>query len=257
MNSIKIFNYNGSDITFENNGEVMVNATEMAKPFGKLPTDFLKTQRTQEFINELSVMKNIITVDLVQVRQGGSVQGTWMHEDVAIEFARWLNPRFAIWCNDRIKELLKHGATALNPDDLLNPDFIISLATELKRERAEKEQLKARSELQQKELSEAAPKVQYHDEVLQSESTYTITQIAKELGMGPQKLNERLKELGVQYKQSGQWLLYFKHQGKGYTKTKTYSFTRKDLTPGTNIETVWTEKGRLFIHQLLKESVAA
>lgn len=70
-----------------------------------------------------------------------------MHEDVALEFSRWLSPSFAIWCNDRIKELLKFGATALNPYDLLNPDFIIRLATELKDERAQKKILEARKSI--------------------------------------------------------------------------------------------------------------
>ena len=62
-----------------------------------------------------------------------TLQGTWLHEDVALEFARWLDPKFATWCNARIKELLKYGATALNPEDLLNPDFIIKLATQRKK----------------------------------------------------------------------------------------------------------------------------
>jgi len=55
-----------------------------------------------------------------------------LQEDVTLEFARWLDPKFAIWFNARIKELLKYGATALNPEDLLNPDFIIKLATQSK-----------------------------------------------------------------------------------------------------------------------------
>ena len=101
-------------VSFTVNGKVMVNATEMAKPFGDLkrPTYWLKNQSTIEFLDELSVVRNLTTVDLIQVKQGGYAQGTWMHEDVALEFARWLSPKFAIWCNDRIKELVK-GRSAI------------------------------------------------------------------------------------------------------------------------------------------------
>ena len=113
-------------------------------------------------------------------------------------------------------------------------------------------QLAPKVEQQDKEIKKQAPKVQYYNEVLQSDSTYTTTQIAKELGMGAPTLNRKLQSLGVQYKQSGQWLLYHKHQGKGYTKTHTYTYT--DSNTGetkTSMNTVWTEEGRKFIHQVM------
>ena len=100
----QIFQYNGSPISFQKGNSVMVNATEMAKPFGKLAKDWLSNKSTKEFISTLSAVRTIPLTDLVVVRQGGNVeQGTWLHEDVAVEFARWLSPTFAIWCNDRIK----------------------------------------------------------------------------------------------------------------------------------------------------------
>lgn len=116
----KVFNYNGSKITFNKNGVVMINATEMAKPFGKRPVDWLQNQQSKEFINALAEVRKSTTADLVRVTKGGNdknAQGTWMHEDVALEFARWLSPAFAIWCNDRIKDLLTTGVTTLADDD--------------------------------------------------------------------------------------------------------------------------------------------
>ena len=65
----------------------MVNATEMAKPFGKSPKDFLKTEQTKRFIEALSEVKKILSSDLVRVVYGDNGD-TWMHEDVALEFAR-------------------------------------------------------------------------------------------------------------------------------------------------------------------------
>ncbi|WP_454974516.1 phage antirepressor KilAC domain-containing protein [Capnocytophaga gingivalis] len=114
-----------------------------------------------------------------------------------------------------------------------------------------KERLQAQNELQAKELEKQAPKVAYYDEVLTSQSTYNANQIAKELGMSAVTLNKKLHELKVQYKQGGQWLLYHPHQNKGYTKTVTYTYTDSKGETCTNSSTVWTEKGRAFIHSII------
>jgi len=105
-------------------------------------------------------------------------------------------------------------------------------------------------ELQQKELKAAAPKVDYFDSVLQSNSTYTTTQIAKELGMTVCSLEKRLHEKKVIFRQSGQWLLYAGYDNKGYSKPRTHHYTKSDGSTGTNTITVWTELGRKFIHEL-------
>lgn len=107
-----------------------------------------------------------------------------------------------------------------------------------------------RLELQQAELQIQAPKVAYYDEVLQSQSTYNTNQIAKELGMAAITLNKKLQEMKVQYKQNGCWLLYHKHQNKGYTKTKTHTYTDSNGQTQTSMQMVWTEEGRRFIHHL-------
>ena len=260
----QIFQYNGSPISFQKGDSVMVNATEMAKSFGKSPKDFLKTEQTKRVIAALSEVKKILSSDLVRVIYGDN-GGTWMHEDVAIEFARWLNPAFAIWCNDRIKELLTVGMTATQPtlEQMIdNPDLVIKLATELKQKREEvsrlqmySEQQQATIELQEEQLKESASKVAYHDKVLSSVSTYTVTQIAKEFGYGAETLNRKLREMNVQYKQNGQWLLKAKYQKKGYTKTITRQFTGSNGEIHTTQHTVWTEAGREFIHRLFDEKL--
>ena len=211
--SNKVFSYDNNPITFQIGEATMVNATEMAKPFGKLVKDWLKNNQTKEFINTLSTVRNILLTDLVKVKQGGTAQGTWLHEDVALEFARWLSPAFAIWCNDRIKELMRYGMTATPStiDAMLNdPDTMIQTLQALKSER-EKVALANRriatltdqrdcfhSENQRlqrlhtgyiKTIEQQAPLVEYANNVLNSESTYTTTQIAKELGMSAQLLN--------------------------------------------------------------------
>jgi len=109
MHELTKFDYNGNGVTFQfENSGVMANATEMAKVFSKNPKDFLRTKQAKEFMGSLSAVRHISLTELTCIKQGGDIQGTWMHEDVALEFARWLSPSFAIWCNDRIKELVKH-----------------------------------------------------------------------------------------------------------------------------------------------------
>lgn len=107
----RVYEYNGSFVTFDKtNDATMVNATQMAKPFKKLVADWTRQKSTEEFLSALSTVRGIPISALIQTIKGGnSAQGTWMHEDVALEFARWLSPQFAIWCNDRIKELFKEG----------------------------------------------------------------------------------------------------------------------------------------------------
>jgi len=117
------FSYEGKDIGFkDDDGAVMVNATQMGKLFKKKPGDWLRLQSTQDF---LIALKNSQNADmrsglfpeekkLVQTVNGGTNRGTWMQEDVALEFSRWLSPSFAIWTNKHIKELLLKGRTALN-----------------------------------------------------------------------------------------------------------------------------------------------
>ncbi len=273
MNS-QIFQYNGNPITFQIGGATMVNATQMAKPFGdsKRAKNWLLLNQTKEFIDIFSKGRNLPLVDLVQVTKGGSNPGTWLHEDVALEFARWLSPQFAIWCNDRIKELMRYGMTAAPQtiDNILaDPDNAIKVLKALKEERkkvkfledankcfhSENRRLLKLNDSNIKIIEKQKPKVEYADNVLSSDSTYSSTQIAKELGMTSQHLNRELHAWGIQYKQGSQWFLYKQYQDKGYTKTRTYTCTKKDGRIATMLSTAWTEAGRKFIHEILNKSI--
>ena len=257
----KVFSYKGSAITFNKNGAVMVNATEMAKPFGKRPVDWLQNQQSKEFIKALAEVRNSTTVDLVRVTKGGNDknnQGTWMHEDVALEFARWLSPAFAIWCNDRIKELLTTGVATLADDDATIAQAMAILQKRLDKANADKAQLEADNqqkqatiEAQTSELKKQAPKVEYYDNTLQSVNTLTATQVAKERGMDAEKLNRKLKEAGIIYRQSGQWIVKQPYASWGLHKTRTQTYTRSDGSLGTNTYLVWTQKGKMFILALI------
>ena len=102
-------------------------------------------------------------------------------------------------------------------------------------------------ELQQKELIQSAPKVSYYDNHLQSVNTQTSTQAAKQIGMDAEKLHKKLKEIGIIYRQSGQWILHAPYSTWGMHSTRTQTYTRSDGSTGTSVYTVWTTKGVRFI----------
>ncbi|MBE6246339.1 MAG: KilA-N domain-containing protein [Bacteroidales bacterium] len=113
--NLKIFNYNDNSISFQVGETTMINATQMAKPFGKQPSDWLRLQQTEELITSLSAVRGIPRTGLIKIIQGGNrIQGTFLNEDLALLFAQWLSPSFYIWCNDRIKELLLMGKVENN-----------------------------------------------------------------------------------------------------------------------------------------------
>lgn len=109
--------------------------------------------------------------------------------------------------------------------------------------------------IQENELRIQAPKVKYHDQVLTSTSTYNANQIAKELGTSAITLNRMLSKRKIQYTQNKTWLLYSKYQNKGYTRTKTYTYTDSNGDQKTSMQTVWTEKGREFIHEIFNSNL--
>ena len=117
MSNILKYSFNGNEIAFAKGKKaVMVNATEMAKPFGKVCKDWLRTEQAQRMVTAISGRQKCHPSDLVRVINGDN-GGTWMHEDVALVFAQWLSPEFYLWCNDRIKELLTTGVATVATDD--------------------------------------------------------------------------------------------------------------------------------------------
>ena len=106
---------------------------------------------------------------------------------------------------------------------------------------------------QRQVIADFEPIRQYVDTILESTGTMATTQIAADYGMSAKRLNKILHEEGIQHCVNGQWILYKKHMGKGYTESKTFSFTRSDGRPDTKMQTQWTQKGRLLIHTTLEK----
>lgn len=106
--------------------------------------------------------------------------------------------------------------------------------------------------VQNQQILEMQPKVSYYDVVLNCKDIISTSAIAKDYGKSAIWMNRYLHEKGVQFKQSDIWLLYQKYAQKGYTSTKTHSYSGSDGEPHTKVHTYWTQKGRLFIYELMK-----
>lgn len=243
--------YDDTPINFAKGRDVMVNATDMAKPFGKVPKDWLRTQQSKDFINSLAAVRQMCPTDLLKMKQGGNdrtAQGTWMHEDVALEFARWLSPEFAIWCNDRIKELLTMGMTATPPtlEQMINdPELVIGLATKLKKQREENENLISKIEAD-------APRVLFSKAVETSKRSCLVSELAKILKqngveIGQNRLFEWLRsngylcQKGAQRNQPTQ-----KSMEMGLFEIKQTTITKPDGSTLVSTTTKVTGKGQIY-----------
>ncbi|RXI50662.1 phage antirepressor protein [Clostridium tetani] len=164
----------------------------------------------------------------------------------AKKFKRWVT-------SEVLPSIRKHGMYA--KDELLdNPDLLIQVATKLKEEKAKNKMLELQNKQKEQIIGELKPRADYTDRILKNKGLVTITQIAKDYGMTGTGLNKLLHELKVQYKQSDQWLLYKEHSGKGYTHSETIDIVRSDGRPDVKMNTKWTQKGRLFLYNLLRDN---
>lgn len=216
----------------------MVNLTRIAKAFGKNVSEWSRLKGTQEFLAELqegSDMQMCVSLK----GNNGQEQGTWGTREVTLDFAQWINTKFKVFCIKKLDELFQTGRTQL-------------------REYSHKELLQMQlasleaNERLQLQVGELAPKADYCDKVLQSETLINTTVVAKEYGMSAIRFNQLLHAKGVVYKSGDTWVLYSKYENKGYMKTKTHYHTKTDGTPGTSISSSWTEEGRMFLYELLK-----
>lgn len=160
--------------------------------------------------------------------------------------------KFKHWVTaDVLPTIRRHGVFAVD-EVLANPDILINALLELKKERQQNVNLQQTIAVQNQQIAEMKPKASYYDVVLNCKDLVAATVIAKDYGWSAKKLNRYLQDKGVQFKKCGIWLLYQKYAENGYTSTKTCPYDGSDGSVHTKPHTYWTQKGRLFIYDLLK-----
>lgn len=155
----------------------------------------------------------------------------------AKKFRRWVT-------SEVLPSIRKTGGYAI-PQDY--PSALRALAAAEEQRLA----LAAENERQKQQLADFEPIRQYVDTILESKGALAITQIAADYDISARRLNQILHDEGVQRNVNGQWILYRKHMGKGLTSSKTIHFVHADGRPDTKMQTQWTQKGRLLIHEIL------
>lgn len=215
--------------------------------------------------NQRDFVKRVDDDELRKLNLPGQSGETWMlTEDGLYEVLMQSRKPIAKSFKKGVKAILKEirtngGYLASHQDD--TPEMIMARALQvaqstIERHQQQLEAAQATINSQSAQLKAQASKVEYTDNVLNSTNTYTSTQIAKELDLRTaEQLHGILKGLGVMIRQSGQWMLSAKYCGQNYTKTRTHSYTRQDGTQGTNNITVWTERGRWFLHKLMENQI--
>ena len=162
----------------------------------------------------------------------------------AKRFRRWVT-------HDVLPSIRKTGMYAT--DELINnPDLFIEVLQKLKREREKNKVLNETVGVQQQRIAEMQPKSSYYDVILNTKDAISITKIAKDYGKSGIWLNAYLHEKGIQFKQGDIWLLYAKYAEQGYTCTKTHTHLGSEGEMHSSVHTYWTQKGRLFLYDLLK-----
>ncbi|GAB5798045.1 TPA: phage antirepressor [Staphylococcus aureus] len=215
-----------ADILGYKNGSRDINAHVDAEDKLMYQISTAGQRRNQTIINESGLYSLIFSSKLESAKR----------------FKRWVT-------SDVLPAIRKHGIYATDnviEQTLKDPDYIITVLTEYKKE-------KEQNLLLQQEIGELKPKADYVDEILKSTGTLATTQIAADYGISAQKLNKLLHEARLQRKVNKQWVLYSEHMGKSYTDSDTITIVRSDGREDTVLQTRWTQKGRLKIHEIMTE----
>ena len=255
MNEMQIFNNPtfGKVRTLDDNGAILFCAKDVAEALGydqprKAVERHCRCGMKRTVPHPQSPSKEI---EMTFIPESDLYRLTFSSKlDKAEEFTNWVT-------SEVLPSIRKHGAymTELTINNIIsNPEFGIQLLTTLKQEQDKRKALELENAQQKQLLLEAKPKLDYVDQILSTKNAINITQIAKDYGMGGAAMNKILHDLGVQYKQNKQWLLFEKYAKRGYTKSSTTCYEDHHGESFSILHTKWTQKGRMFLYEILKKN---
>lgn len=239
---IQIFNNSefGDIRTLEENGKPLFCGSDVAKALGYTNAPDALTRHCRAIVKrDTPISGKIQSINFISE---GDVYRLITHSRLpgAERFEKWV-------FDEVLPTIRRHGVYAM--DELLaNPDVMIAALQELKAEREKCRAMEMENAENRQLISELTPKASYYDLILQCKDTVPVTQIAKDYGISGRAFNSLLHKLGIQYRLRDTWLLYQEYAGKGYTQSCTY-FINSDHSA---MHTYWTQKGRLFLYDLLK-----
>ena len=244
MNEIQIFQN-------QEFGAIRTMSNEQGEPLfcAKDVCDALKHTNSRRAIAKL-VNEGDVTKRYTPTKSGNQVM-TFINESglYALILSSKLDSakRFKHWVTSEVLPSIRKqgGYMIARPDE--SDEIILARALQI---------MQATLARRDEQIAKLKPRADYADHVLDSISCFTVTQIGKELGMTGHDLNVLLCQMGIQYAQSGQYLLYADYARQGLAKNRTFSREANDGTLHTRTYLVWTERGRDFIHRLLDKRLA-
>jgi phage antirepressor YoqD-like protein len=239
----------------ELNGERVLTTAQLAEAYGatteKISYNFnynkgryteskhfisLSGEQKREFINRHEIQDGSKNASVLYL---WTEKGAWLHAKSLNTDQAWEAYELLVDEYYRMADQFKVPGTY--KEALLQLVEQVEKTERLELANAQKEQI----------INELQPKATYYDLVLQNKSLLSISKIAKDYGLSAVALNKILHGLGIQYKQGDCWLLYQRYADKGYTQSKTHAIDA-DLS---KLHTYWTQKGRLFIYETLKNQM--
>ena len=231
------------------NGESLFDVETVAKSLGitqiaKSGNEVVRWERVNKYLKLSS--PQVGTGISQEVGKGSFINEPMVYK-LAFKANNALAEKFQDWlATEVLPQIRKHGMYAT--DELLdNPDLLIEVATKLKEERT----LRLIAE---QRVNELQPKADYYDRILNNKGLVTVSTIAKNYGMSAVSFNKLLHELGIQFNQSGTWLLYSKFQDKGYTHIEPFDYEDKNGNQQVKTRMKWTQKGHIFLYETLKKN---
>lgn len=247
-----VFNYQDHPVTFKAaNGKTMVNATNMAKCFGGNPSEWLYKASTKRFRREMVKEGKSASMEEQVITTRGVGGGTWIQEELAMEYARQLSPEFSIWCNDRISELMTRGIVTIAETPPMGNRYKRQAEEPAENFPVPKtfEEALLLAAHQQKELQENRHKVDFYNRFIENRDWFKTMTIADELQVTASALNQFLEEEGVIRKEKGQWIVAGFHSSL-QCEVPYYTRSPKGKVYRTAVSKRWTPAGREFIIDL-------
>ena len=256
MNKLEIFKNKefGEIQIIENNGKFEFEATGIAKILGYAnPYDAIQRHCKKDGVVKHEVIDNLGRKQDKNFINEGNLYRLTTHSKLPSA------EKFESWVFDEVLPSIRQTGGYIVGEENMNEDELILKAmnvlnTKVEKLRTQNENLLTENNQKDQLIGELKPKADYTDKILQSKGTVKINVIANDYGLTAIAMNRKLHELGIQYKQGEDWLLYSEHRGKGYTHSKTIHFFHKDGRPDTKMNMEWTQKGRLFLYEILKKN---
>lgn len=263
MNDLELFNFEGNNVrTLEIDEEVYFVGKDVAKVLGyarlqKAVNDHVDPEdKIEKIVNISQPSQNRTKPEMTLLITESGVYSLIFNSKMpnAKRFKRWVT-------SEVLPAIRKHGAymTDEKAFDVVNnknglADLLQQAADQLKQKDIRIEEVEKENKNLTIQLEESNKKANYLDLILGDPTPILITQIANDYGYSAVSFNKLLNKLRIQRRVNGQWILYRTYMGKGYTTTKNVDYADRHGNFKTKIYTVWTQKGRRFIYDILKKN---